>query len=326
MSVKNLSLKMKSYDDIFGNNNDDATDSVVELNTNELHYFPDHPFQIRDDDDMRDLIADIAENGVLFPIEVYVEDGKYYIISGHRRTFAATKCGLSTVPAIIKNVTKSQAVKRMVSANRYRTNISPIEKGKAYKMELEAIKEEKRLNPNKNGLRSDSELAAIVGDSRANIQRYIRLTTLTEDWQMAVEEGELGVTPAQPLAQMSISIQNHIYDVWSKFNKPKLNATITSDLHVAWKNNDEKLSTNDICVIMGIFTEAKPKPRKIAFSEKKLNKYFPANMKQDEIEVIVEELLREWAADHGYNPDGEEDAPVKGQMKITDTDCNMIEE
>lgn len=330
MGVKNLAsiTKMKSYEDIFGSNEQNTPATTVELDIDKLNDFPNHPFKVVEDDDMRELISDVAENGILFPVEVYEENGMYYLISGHRRKYAAEKCGLTKIPAEIKSVTKNEAVIRMVSANRYRSHISPIEKGKAYKMELEAIKDEKKKNPNKNGIRSDSELAAIVGDSRANIQRFIRLVNLTEEWQEAVEEEMLGVTPAQPLAQMDYGIQKQIYDVWAAHNKPKMTAIITSDLHVEWKNNDNKLSDNDICVIMGIFKEEpKAKPRKIAFNEKKLNRYFPVEMPQDEIEAVIEDLLERWAYEHGYEPDAEDsNNTTKGQMRITDTDCNMVEE
>lgn len=330
MGVKNLTsiTKMKSYEDIFGSSKEqNPPATIVELNINELNDFPNHPFKVVEDDDMRDLIADITENGILFPVEVYEEAGKYYLISGHRRKFAAKKCGLSKIPAEIKSISKNEAVIRMVSANRYRSHISPIEKGKAYKMELEAIKDEKKKNPEKNGTRSDSELAAIVGDSRANIQRFIRLTNLTEEWQEAIEEDLLGVTPAQPLTQMDYGIQKQVYDVWVAHSKPKLTAMIMSDLHIEWKNNDCKLSDNDICVILGIYKEKpKVKPRKIAFNEKKLSRYFPNEMPQDEIEAVIEDLLERWAYEHGIDSDAEEKNSTKGQMRISDTDCNVVEE
>lgn len=331
MGVKNLAsiTKMKSYEDIFGSGkeqNQPAT--TVELNIEELNDFPNHPFKVVEDDDMRELIADVAENGILFPVEVYQHNGQYYLTSGHRRKYAAKKCGLSKIPAEIKSISKNEAVIRMVSANRYRSHISPIEKGKAYKMELEAIKDEKKRNPDKKGIRSDSELATLVGDSRANIQRFIRLTNLTEEWQEAVEEELLGVTPAQPLAQMDYGIQKQIFDVWDTHGRPKLTAIITSDLHVEWKNNNCKLSDNDICVLLGIYKEEpKAKPRKVAFSEKKLSKYFPLEMPQDEIEAVIEDLLERWAYEHGYDSDAEkENSTTKGQMRINDTECNMVEE
>jgi ParB family chromosome partitioning protein len=204
LSVKTRDLGMTPLDDLFSTQDDRADsqlEKVVTLNPAEISDFPNHPFQVRQDEDMAEMVESIKKYGVLVPALVRPkEDGGYEMVAGHRRKFAAALAGIAEIPCIIRNLTDDEATIVMVDSNLQREKILPSEKAFAYKMKLEAMKRQAGrpknsapLEPNLKGVRSNEQLAANSPDSRSQIQRYIRLSRLFLKWW--ITEKLLSVPP-----------------------------------------------------------------------------------------------------------------------------------
>ncbi|MCM1236172.1 MAG: ParB/RepB/Spo0J family partition protein [Ruminococcus flavefaciens] len=331
-------MNFKSFDDIFGNN-DGSEDSVVKIKLDELHAFKDHPFRVIEDEDMEDLIESIRQIGVATPIEVRTskEEPGYEIISGHRRTFASRKAGLTEIPAIIKELTDYDAVLRMTAANKYRSKIFPSEKARAYKMQYEALKEKARLerkDGEKQEKRTDVLLAESTGESRASVQRYLKLNNLCEELLALVDQEVIGLTAAQPLANIDTETQLLIYRVWDEHNHPKLTKEVTESLYENYSHlqNNQRfmgLSREDILWCFGFLNTETKKPVKVTLNEKRLSQYFPATYSQEEIENVIESLLMEWAEKNGmeqHKAASIQNEALKGQYKVSDINMSMTEE
>lgn len=165
--------------------------------------FEDNPFKIQNNSEMEMLIDSVKENGILIPIVVRPKDGKYEILSGHRRIYACKVAGIETVPAIVRELTKDEAVIFMVDSNLQREGLLPSEKGFAYKMKLEAMKHQGRTSAQVGQkLTSVQQIADNTTDSRTQIQRYIRLTNLEKPLLDMVDEGRIALTPAVELSYL----------------------------------------------------------------------------------------------------------------------------
>lgn len=210
-----IDLGMTGLDDLFMTDQQRAEKNlpkIYDLPIDQIDAFPDHPFKVRDDEDMDQLVESIKENGLITPIIVRTkEDGRYEIIAGHRRTRACKLAGLDTVRAEIRDMSRDEAIIMMVDSNLQRSVILPSEKAMAYKMRLEAMK---RLpgRPAKNnsdpvgpnfGERSNQQLADEVGDSTTQIKRYIRLTELIPELSELVDDGRMGLRPAVELSYLT---------------------------------------------------------------------------------------------------------------------------
>lgn len=205
-----IDLGMTGYDELFMNDAErrEATlPKIYNIPLSEIDDFPNHPFQVRLDEDMDQLVESVKERGVITPITLrQKEDGRYEIVSGHRRRKACELAGLATVPAEIKELTRDEAIILMVESNLQRSTILPSEKAFSYKMRLEAMKRlpgrptKENVSPVGTHLRSDEILAQTVGDSRNQINRYIRLTELIPDLLTMVDEGRIALRPAVELA------------------------------------------------------------------------------------------------------------------------------
>lgn len=318
-------MKLKSFNDIVGGSASKAepgTNYVI-LPLSKLHDFKNHPYKVIEDEDMEELIESIKENGVIEPLEVREDKDGYEIISGHRRTFASRKAGLTEVPAFIKVLSDYEAVLHMTAANKYRSNILPSEKAFSYLMEMEALKAKRKADKNKNGQRTDAMLADTVGESRATIQRYIRLTNLIPEFLDLCDKGTLGVSAAQPLANFEKDIQKHIYTLWETTGNgsAKLPQTELENLYAIYLENGQ-ISDNDILVALGIFKEIKEKPVKVTLNEKRLSQYFDKSYSQEDIEEVIDTLLAEWKEKQEHCKDSvlHKDEQLRGQYKIVDTD------
>ena len=210
-SAKNV--KLASVDDLFSteeSRRDADREKVVEIALSELHPFPNHPVQVRDDDSMKEAVESVKEYGVLTPAIVRPrEDGGYEIVAGHRRKHACELAGLETMPAIIRDIDRDMATIIMVDSNLQRENISPMEKAQAYKMKLEAIRRRAgrpskensvQVGQNFQGRTSRDIIAENSPDSATQIQRYIRLTELAPELQQMVDDKKIAVTPAVELS------------------------------------------------------------------------------------------------------------------------------
>ena len=207
-----ISLGMSALDDLFKNEQELAESKLPKLYDIPLELiddFPDHPFKVKMDEDMDQLVESIKERGLITPITLREkEDGRYEIVSGHRRRKACEIAGFSTIKADVhKDMTRDEAVILMVESNFQRSVILPSEKAFAYKMRLEAMKKQgKRTDLTSAPVGSKlsrEELAAQTGDSHSQIQRYIRLTNLIPDLLELVDEGKMGMRPAVELSYLS---------------------------------------------------------------------------------------------------------------------------
>ena len=187
------------------------SETIKDISLGELHPFPDHPFDVRDDDTMKQTIESIREYGVLVPaIARPREDGGYELIAGHRRKYACAIAGLDTMPVIVRDIDRNVATIIMVDSNLQRENILPSEKAKAYKMKLEAIKRQAgrpsrnsvQLGQNLDGKTSREQIAENSPDSATQIQRYIRLNELEPELQKLVDDGKIGMTPAVEISYL----------------------------------------------------------------------------------------------------------------------------
>ena len=224
MAAKNKfmnAMKMPAIADMFSSEADrqrESGDLVTEVSLSELHPFVNHPFEVRDDEDMQKLVDSIKENGVLTNLTVRPRaEGGYEIISGHRRFHAAQLAGLDKIKVQVRNVDDDQAIIDMVDANIQREHISPMEKARAYAMRLEAVKHQGRrtdLTSDQVGpkLTAAEKVAAGVQDTQTQVKRYIRLNSLVPDLQKKVDSGTLKFNPAVELSYLTPDEQQSFLD------------------------------------------------------------------------------------------------------------------
>ena len=209
-----IDLGMTGYDELFMNDTERREASlpkIYNIPLSEIDDFPDHPFQVRLDEDMDQLVESVKERGVITPITLRRKGGgRYEIVSGHRRRKACELAGLATIPAEIKELTRDEAIILMVESNLQRSTILPSEKAFSYKMRLEAMKRLPGRPSKENGVpsgpnlsgKSRELLAAESPDSNTQIQRYIRLTELIPDLLTMVDEGRIALRPAVELSYL----------------------------------------------------------------------------------------------------------------------------
>ena len=206
-----IDLGMSGYEELFMNDQERADvrkPKVDEIPLAELFPFKDHPFQVREDEEMERLKESIRESGVLVPVLARPkEGGGYELVSGHRRMAACKALGLETMPVIIRDLTDEEAIITMVDANLQREHILPSEKAFAYKMKYDALKHQGTLSQLGTKSRTDEELASGGTDSARQIQRYIRLTNLVPEILKMVDDGKIALTPAVELSYLSADEQ-----------------------------------------------------------------------------------------------------------------------
>ena len=216
-----LDLGLTAYDELFKDDKElreGRLPKIYEIPLDLIDDFPDHPFKVRMDEDMDQLVESIKERGLITPITLRPkEDGRYEIVSGHRRKKACEIAGLSVVKADVREMTRDEAIILMVESNLQRSVILPSEKAFSYKMRLEAMKRQgKRLDLTsgpvgpKLGERSNQQVADMVGDSVKQVQRYIRLTELVPDLLDLVDEGKIGLRPGVELSYLTKDEQDMV--------------------------------------------------------------------------------------------------------------------
>ena len=219
MKLKNqtIDLGLSGYDELFMTEQERADTrkpKVEELLLSELTPFKDHPFKVKNDAEMAELMKSIADAGVLSPaLARPKEGGGYELISGHRRLAACKALGMDTMPVIVRKLTDEEAVITMVDSNLQREHILPSEKAFAYKMKYEALKHQGTSSQVGTKLRTDELLAQSSGDSRNQIQRYIRLTNLIPEILQMVDDGKIALTPAVELSYLQPSEQNTLFSI-----------------------------------------------------------------------------------------------------------------
>ena len=224
MKLKNqtIDLGLSGYDELFMTERERADTrkpKVEELPLTELTPFKDHPFKVKNDAEMAELMKSIADAGVLSPaLARPKEGGGYELISGHRRLAACKALGMDTMPVIVRKLTDEEAVITMVDSNLQREHIFPSEKAFAYKMKMEALKSQGKrtdLTSTQLGpkLRSNEIVGAASGDSREQVRRYIRLTNLIPEILQMVDDGKIALTPAVELSYLQPSEQEMLFSV-----------------------------------------------------------------------------------------------------------------
>ena len=274
------------------------TDEIKYLNVNELKPFEDHPFKVRIDEEMDELVDSIKENGVVSPIIARPhKDGGYEIISGHRRAKACEILQLEQAPVIVKDIDDDTAVILVVDSNLNRENILPREKAFAYQMKLEAIKRKAGCPTKDNlcqvgtdlvGVRSDELVAENTDDSARQVQRYIRLTNLIDPLLTMVDEKQIAMTAAVELSYLGSKEQAQVMEIIDA------EATAPSIAQAIKIHNFSKEGKLSPAVIESIMQEEKSPKRKVTISEDKINRYFPKNYTKEQIEETVLRLIQGW--------------------------------
>ena len=289
-------IKLASIDELLGVVNEE---SAMEIEISKIHPFKNHPFKVLDDEKMQDLVESVKINGVLTPVLLRMDENEdYEMVSGHRRMHAAQLAGLTTIPAIVRELSDDDAIVAMVDANIQREELLPSEKAFAYKMKLDAMKRQgsrtditsgqidQKLKP----VISRNILADQVGESSKQIQRYIRLTELIPKLLDLVDNKKLQFTVAVDISYIDKKVQEWIYEYISDtgFIKPKQIAALRNQLNDGPINQIQMLSIFNNCVM------AKKVSRSLTFSEKKLTKYFPDDYTAKDMEQVIESLLEKW--------------------------------
>lgn len=280
-----IDLGMTGYDELFMNDTErkeHALPKIYDIPLTEIDDFPDHPFKVRMDEDMDQLVESVKERGIITPITLrQKEDGRYEIVSGHRRRKACELAGLETVPAEIKELTRDEAIILMVDSNLQRTTILPSEKAFSYKMRLEAMKRQGQrtdLTSGPVGQKSDvinsrDELADSSTDSARQIQRYIRLTELVPELLDMVDEGRIAMRPAVELSYLNDIEQQDLIPAMELAD-----ATPSHAQAIKMRNfsKEGKLSPE---VIESIMCEEKPNQKeKISIKYADARKFIPSSV------------------------------------------------
>ena len=275
------------------------TETIKDISLEELHPFPDHPFGVRDDEAMKETVESVRAYGVLVPaIARPLEDGSYELISGHRRKRACELAGLSTMPVIIRDIDRDAATIIMVDSNLQRENILPSEKAKAYKMKLEAIKRQAG-RPSKNNCaqvehnstqkRSVEIIADEAGESRAQIQRYIRLTELEPELQKMVDDGKMGMTPAVEISYLKPDEQKLLIETIDSEQ-----ATPSFSQAQRMKKLSQEGKLNDDAMLGIMMEQKKPENWDLKLPMDRIRKYFPRSYTPQRMEETIIKLLENW--------------------------------
>lgn len=292
------SIELTAYDDLFQTDEsraEAALSKIRDIPISEIDEFPDHPFKVLMDEDMEQLVDSIKRNGVMTPATVCLkEDGRYELISGHRRKKACELAGLDTLKCEVKEFSRDEAIIVMVESNLQRTTILPSEKAFAYKMRLEAMNRQgQRSDLTSSPLatklqkgRSDVELGELVGESKDQIRRYIRLTELVPEILQMVDERQIAFRPAVEISYLSEEQQYTLLEAM-EYNDatPSLSQAIKMKKYM----QEGKLTDG---VISSIMEEEKPNQReKPAFRDERITQLIPKSVpKGKESDFVVKAL------------------------------------
>ena len=273
------------------------SDKIVELNVKDIKDFPKHPFKINNDLNYEELKNSIIESGVLVPTIVRKkEDGKYEMLSGHRRKKICEEQGIEKIPCIVKDISDEEAIILMVDSNLQRDKILPSEKAMAYKMKYDAMKS---MTPSVSNKRKDEILGEQVGDSREQIRRYIRLNNLIPELLQLVDDTVLkdkrsaltmGLRPAVELSYLSKDDQELVYE--------EITYEDLTPSHVQAKRIRElgEKGELDSDVLESIFLEQKPNQAKmLSFNEERIRKVLPKDIKDYKIEDFIIKAIESYS-------------------------------
>lgn len=298
MAGRKSDFTLTKLDDLFttqAQRDEEQLSKIRDIPLELIDDFPDHPFKVRDDEDMMQLVESVKERGVITPATVrQKEDGRYELVSGHRRKRACELAGFETLRSEIVDLNRDEATILMVESNFQRSEILPSEKAFAYKMRLEAMKRQAG-RPTKNNLvpvgqnYSREELAAQSGESQTQIQRYVRLTNLVPELLEFVDEGRIKMRPAVELSYLDEDCQRDVVD------EIDLNdATPSHDQTIRMRKlfNEGNLTTEAIHVVM---SEEKPNQKeKIVLRGDRVRQLIPKNIPVSQTEDFVCKALEHY--------------------------------
>ena len=300
MPKSGLNVALKGLDDLFSteeNRQEEQREQVQQIPIDELHPFTNHPFKVLDDEAMTRTVESIAQYGVLAPLIARPRpDGDgYEIISGHRRQYAAKLAGLDTLPVIVRQMSDDAAVILMVDSNLQREHILPSERALAYKMKLDAMRRSggrpSKENVSQIGTqkRSDQIMAEELGESRNQIQRFIRLTNLIPELLDMVDEKKISFNPAVELSYLDESQQRDFLEAMEDTQ----NAPSLSQAQRLKKLAQEGHFSYDVAfAVMG--EEKKDELDKVVIKNDTLRKYFPRSYTPKQMEDTIIKLLEQW--------------------------------
>jgi ParB family chromosome partitioning protein len=277
---------------------DAKLEKVQNIPLSELYPFPDHPFSVRDDDSMKETVESVKEYGVLMPaIARPREGGGYELVAGHRRKHACELAGLDTMPVIVRDLDRDTAIIFMVDSNIQRENILPSEKAKAYKMKLDAIKRQgarRDLTCTQVGYKSDGKksvqvVAEEAGESRSQIQRYVRLNDLSPQLQQMVDDKKIAMTPAVEISYLKPEEQELLVET---IESEQATPSLSQAQRMKKLSQSGKLDEDTMLGIMS--EEKKPEVDKIVLTSDTLHKYFPRSYTPKQMQDTIIKLLEQW--------------------------------
>ena len=295
MPKSGANISLTSYDDIFSTEETRQTEQIQQIPIAELHPFKNHPFKVLDDEAMQRTVESVAQFGVLAPLIARPRpEGGYEIISGHRRQHAAELAGLKTMPVIVRNMSDDEAVIHMVDSNLQREHILPSERAFAYKMKLDAMKRtagrpSKNMSQIGTQKRSDQIMAEEMGESRNQIQRFIRLTNLIPELLDLVDQKKISFNPAVELSYLTAAEQRDFLEAMQDTqNAPSLSQA----------QRIKKLSQEGQCSYDAIFDimgeEKKAEMDRVTIKNDVLRKYFPRSYTPKQMQDTIIKLLEQW--------------------------------
>lgn len=292
-------IELTAYDDLFQTDEsreEEKLSKIRDIPISEIDEFPDHPFKVLMNEDMEQLVESIKRNGVMTPATVRLkEDGRYELISGHRRKKACELAGLETLKCEVKELTRDEAIIVMVESNLQRSVILPSEKAFAYKMRLEAMNRQAG-RPSKDNLtpmvsdldttRTNEKLGKEVGESREQIRRYIRLTELVPEILQMVDERQIAFRPAVEISYLTDEQQ---YTLLEAMEYNDATPSLAQAIKMKKYNQDGKLTSE---VIQSIMEEEKPNQKeKLAFRDERITKLIPKTVPRgQETDFVVKAL------------------------------------
>ena len=296
------SIKLTSVDELFSTEEsraDSQREKVLDIPLSEISDFPNHPFKVKADEAMLEMADSVKQYGVLVPGLVRLKpDGGYEMVAGHRRKKASELAGKETMPCIVRELDDDAATIIMVDSNLQRESILASEKAFAYKMKLEAMKRQAGRPSKENstqvgqdlkGKYSVEILGEQVGESRNQIQRYIRLTELTPSLLEMVDEKQIAFNPAVELSYLTEKEQQALYNT---MQSEDCTPSLAQAQRIKKLSQDGRLSVD---VIFSILTEEKPNQKeKLNIQRERIDRFFPKNFTEKQKEDLIVQLLESW--------------------------------
>ena len=299
-------INLPSLDNLFSSEQerqDAKLEKIQILPLTELHPFRNHPFQVRDDDEMDKMVDSIKEYGVMTPAIVRPrQDGGYEIVAGHRRCHASQRAGVETMPCIVRDMDDDTAIILMVDSNCQREHILPSEKAKAYEMKLEAIKRQGQRRDLTSGQvvqkLSVQEVADGSGEGYKTVQRFIRLNKLTPELMKMVDDGKLKTTPAVELSYLTPEEQE---DFLSYMESEGCTPSLSQAQKLKEASKESVLTSEKIQHIMAAKPPSvKPRDPQLMIPVAKVERYFPKGFTSDQMQQVIVKLLENYARAHQH--------------------------